>query len=131
MCSEYGSPLLVPSEDINPLDSTIATSTASRTFYEFPTIEALAQDGVEETLRQLGFGYRAKYIAKTARIIQEMEDGGAWLYGLRELPYEDAHTALLTLQGVGPKVADCIVRLSSLVSLFWSCIMTMYPFLIS
>jgi N-glycosylase/DNA lyase len=85
-----------------------------RTFYEFPTIEALAQDGVEETLRQLGFGYRAKYIATTARMIQEMEDGEAWLHGLRKLPYENAHAALLTLQGVGPKVADCVVCSSSL-----------------
>ncbi|KAF9124292.1 8-oxoguanine glycosylase ogg1 [Linnemannia schmuckeri] len=109
MCSEYGSPLTVPLEQ-ESLDST--TSTSSRTFYEFPTIEALAQDGVEETLRSLGFGYRAKYIATTAKIIQEMEDGEAWLHGLRKLPYEDAHAALLTLQGVGPKVADCVCLMS-------------------
>ncbi|KAG0067916.1 8-oxoguanine glycosylase ogg1 [Linnemannia elongata] len=110
MCSEYGSPLTVPPVDIDPLDST--TSTSSRTFYEFPTIDALAQDGVEETLRNIGFGYRAKYIATTARMIQEMEDGEAWLHGLRKLPYEDAHAALLTLQGVGPKVADCVCLMS-------------------
>ncbi|KAF9538120.1 8-oxoguanine glycosylase ogg1 [Mortierella hygrophila] len=110
MCSEYGSPLTVPPAVIDPLDSTI--STTSRTFYEFPTIAALAQDGVEETLRNLGFGYRAKYIATTARMIQEMEDGQAWLHGLRKLSYEDAHAGLLTLQGVGPKVADCVCLMS-------------------
>lgn len=74
-------------------------------------MEELAQDGVEETLRRLGFGYRAKYIAKTAKMIQEMDHGEEWLRGLRNLPYEEAHSALLTLQGVGPKVADCIVSL--------------------
>ncbi|KAF8947596.1 8-oxoguanine glycosylase ogg1 [Haplosporangium gracile] len=109
MCSEYGSPLIVPPEQ-ESFEST--TSTTSRAFYEFPTIEALAQDGVEENLRSLGFGYRAKYIATTAKMIQEMEDGEAWLHGLRKLPYEDAHAALLTLQGVGPKVADCVCLMS-------------------
>jgi N-glycosylase/DNA lyase len=31
-------------------------------FYSFPRLERLAQPGVEDRLRQLGFGYRAKYI---------------------------------------------------------------------
>ncbi|KAF9906951.1 8-oxoguanine glycosylase ogg1 [Linnemannia zychae] len=105
MCSEYGAPLIIP-PSAEDLDST------SRTFYEFPTIEALAQDGVEETLRQIGFGYRAKYIATTAKMIQDMENGRDWLHGLRKLAYEDAHAALLTLQGVGPKVADCVCLMS-------------------
>lgn len=85
-------------------------SDVPRTFYGFPTIEALAQDGVEDTLRTLGFGYRAKYIAQTAKKIQAMDDGLEWLTSLRNMSYEDAHVALLTLQGVGPKVADCIVN---------------------
>ncbi|KAG0209066.1 8-oxoguanine glycosylase ogg1 [Mortierella sp. NVP41] len=105
MCVEYGSPLVVPPSEDSPQDS-------ARTFYGFPTIEALAQEGVEEMLRQLGFGYRAKYIATTARMIHEMENGEEWLHGLRKLPYEEAHTALLSLQGVGPKVADCVCLMS-------------------
>ena len=32
------------------------------TYYSFPRVEELARRGVEERLRQLGFGYRAKYI---------------------------------------------------------------------
>lgn len=31
-------------------------------YYSFPRVVALAQDGVEERLKELGFGYRAKYI---------------------------------------------------------------------
>ncbi|KAG0270097.1 8-oxoguanine glycosylase ogg1 [Linnemannia exigua] len=110
MCSEYGAPLIIPpsKEDLG----TDTSSSPSRVFYEFPTIEALAQDGVEETLRQLGFGYRAKYIATTARMIRDMKNGEEWLHGLRKVAYEDAHAALLTLQGVGPKVADCVCLMS-------------------
>ncbi|KAF9198973.1 8-oxoguanine glycosylase ogg1 [Haplosporangium sp. Z 27] len=103
LCQEYGSPITIPPE---------APEDSPRTFYGFPTMEALAQEGVEETLRKLGFGYRAKYIAKTAKMIKEMENGEEWLMSLRKLPYEDAHNALLTLQGVGPKVADCVCLMS-------------------
>ncbi|KAK4565474.1 8-oxoguanine glycosylase ogg1 [Recurvomyces mirabilis] len=96
-------------------------------YYDFPEPEALAQDGVEAKLRSLGFGYRAKYLATTARIVSEKRKG--WLESLRnpESPllgvkaspagkwapegregYREAHEALLELQGVGPKVADCV-----------------------
>ncbi|KAG0353156.1 8-oxoguanine glycosylase ogg1 [Gamsiella multidivaricata] len=103
LCQEYGSPITVPPEEPNE---------SPRTFFGFPTIDALAQDGVEEILRSLGFGYRAKYIANTAKMISAMGNGEKWLMGLRNLPYEKAHSALLALQGVGPKVADCVCLMS-------------------
>ncbi|UZP44290.1 hypothetical protein NXS19_012102 [Fusarium pseudograminearum] len=78
---------------------------------------------VEAHLRTLGFGYRAKYIAETARIVAN-EKPETWLESLRnpEHPgfnttpvpreqhatYKEAHQQLLTLKGVGPKVADCV-----------------------
>lgn len=31
-------------------------------FYDFPSLEALAKGGVEQKLRELGFGYRAKFV---------------------------------------------------------------------
>ena len=37
-------------------------------FYTFPKVEALAAKGVEDHLRELGFGYRAKYIQVCAMI---------------------------------------------------------------
>ena len=40
-------------------------------FHDFPGPRALAGKGVEAHLRELGFGYRAKYIAETARIVTE------------------------------------------------------------
>ena len=100
----------------------------SRDFYDMPAASALAAPGVEAHLRQLGFGYRAKYLYQTALMICHEHDAG-WLDELRNpespilgakpsnagemLPegregYRNAHEELLTLQGVGPKVADCI-----------------------
>ncbi|KAK0632563.1 N-glycosylase/DNA lyase [Immersiella caudata] len=100
-------------------------------FYDFPGPEALAASGVEAHLRELGFGYRAKFIAETARIVSTERPSG-WLRSLRnpecpsldaadvkpkETPakaygktpnYKAAHEALLELPGVGPKVSDCV-----------------------
>lgn len=94
-------------------------------FHDFPPPEALTGSGVESHLRQLGFGYRAKYIAQTAIIVAQQREKG-WLESLCnheggsketaviEMPaggregYRKAHEELLQLQGVGPKVADCV-----------------------
>jgi len=83
-------------------------------FYEFPTLDEITTDDtkVESILRELGFGYRAKYIANTCSKIKadhpDLKE--KWLHTLRDVPYEEAKSALMTLQGVGPKVADCVVR---------------------
>lgn len=98
-----------------------------RAYYDFPHAKALTGNKVEAHLRELGFGYRAKYIAQTARMVNEKGEG--WLDSLRnpESPvyggevisagdmkpegrdgYREAHEKLLELQGVGPKVADCV-----------------------
>ncbi|KAM0819416.1 putative 8-oxoguanine DNA-glycosylase [Seiridium cardinale] len=92
-------------------------------YHDFPTPEALAGKKVEAHLRELGFGYRAKYIAQTARMISE-EQPKEWLesltnpdnpgwgaekYGhVKRASYKEAHEQLLSLSGVGPKVADCV-----------------------
>ena len=76
-------------------------------YYSFPPLEALTAQGVEQTLRSLGFGYRAGYIHKTAKLIANGRPKG-WLESLQSLPYSDAHSSLLQLCGVGAKVADCI-----------------------
>jgi len=76
-------------------------------YFSFPHVEALAAEGVEQTLRGLGFGYRAGYIHKTARLLVNERPKG-WLESLRDLPYSEAHSALVELTGVGAKVADCV-----------------------
>ncbi|KAJ3079525.1 8-oxoguanine glycosylase ogg1, partial [Rhizoclosmatium hyalinum] len=82
-------------------------------FFTFPEPEDMCSDNVEPRLRELGFGYRAAYIAKSALMLQEKEGGGsAWLHSLRDMEYEVAKTHILELWGVGPKVADCILLMS-------------------
>lgn len=94
-------------------------------FHDFPSPESLTAPGVEAHLRAIGFGYRAAYIAKTAKIVAN-ERPVDWLQTLsnpeifeegldqKGLPaggregYRKAHEELLYLQGVGPKVADCV-----------------------
>lgn len=81
-------------------------------YYDFPAPEKLAAvEGLEGRLREMGFGYRAGYIARTsAMVVQEREAG--WLEGLRKVPYKQAKEELVKLQGVGPKVADCVCLMS-------------------
>ena len=66
--------------------------------------------GVEKHLRELGFGYRAKYIHETAKMLSEKSDS-RWLHELREKPYDECRQELLTLCGVGPKVSISQVNL--------------------
>ena len=72
----------------------------------FPTLDAL-QGVDEQTLRDLGFGYRAPYVTKSVAHVAA-KGGDAWLRGLRAASREDAKAALLECSGVGPKVADCV-----------------------
>uniref|UniRef100_A0A182VQU7 N-glycosylase/DNA lyase n=1 Tax=Anopheles minimus TaxID=112268 RepID=A0A182VQU7_9DIPT len=80
-------------------------------YYSFPTVTALADAAVEEKLRELGFGYRAKYIQRSAEKIVQLGDL-QWFRQLSQLDYKAAHKELLSLPGIGPKVADCICLMS-------------------
>lgn len=72
----------------------------------FPSADILARS-TEADLRGLGLGYRAPYLLKTARRIAENPlRFEAWG---RDPDYERAKDQLQTLDGVGPKVADCIL----------------------
>ena len=77
--------------------------------YAFPTPEQLACLSPEE-LDTCRLGYRAKYIVETARQIES--DGGKTLSRLGDATAEEAYEYLLSLSGVGPKVANCIMLFS-------------------
>ncbi len=62
-------------------------SYGDRKVYGFPTLEQLCAENMETTLRGLGFGYRSKYVATTAKSITE-KGGVKWLLALREKPYQ-------------------------------------------
>ncbi|XP_062712612.1 N-glycosylase/DNA lyase-like [Aedes albopictus] len=81
------------------------------TFYNFPDAGKLASPQVEQHLRQLSFGYRAKYIQKSAEEILAKGDL-EWFRKLQQMDYKEAHRELVTLTGIGPKVADCICLMS-------------------
>lgn len=73
------------------------------TYYSFPSVNALSGDEVEEVLKKNGFGYRAKYISKSAKYIMS-EGGEKWLNNLKEMEFESAKNTLMNLTGVGRKV---------------------------
>ncbi len=76
--------------------------------YAFPSPTVVGAAG-EEGLRSLGFGFRARYVAEAARAVSE---GRIDLEGLRSVSYEEAHDVLTGLNGVGDKVADCVLAFS-------------------
>jgi hypothetical protein len=49
----------------------------------------------------MGFGYRAKYIAETAKLLEKR--GEEWLTGLRMCGYEEAKELLTKLHGVSKR----------------------------
>ncbi|MBI3087827.1 MAG: hypothetical protein HYY91_02950 [Candidatus Omnitrophica bacterium] len=70
----------------------------------FPSAEVLARVP-ERRLRELGLGFRAPYLKRTARLIAE---GKLPLETLRRTDYVVTKSALLRCDGVGDKVADCV-----------------------
>ncbi|RZC39819.1 N-glycosylase/DNA lyase [Asbolus verrucosus] len=80
-------------------------------YHAFPSVESLAKDNIENILKKEGFGYRAKYISESAKLIVK-EGGNLWLDTLKKLPYEESKIKLMVLTGIGPKVADCICLMS-------------------
>ena len=74
-------------------------------YYSFPGPEALAL-ATEAELRELGMGYRARYLVETARSIAEGEVSLEKIFQMRY--YSRAKKELMRLSGVGEKVADCI-----------------------
>lgn len=80
-------------------------------YYTFPTPMQLSKASVED-LRNLGLGFRDVRVYETTKIINENK------LNLKELHKEPntnlVREQLLTLPGVGPKVADCILLFSSL-----------------
>ncbi|KAM6300833.1 N-glycosylase/DNA lyase [Aegotheles albertisi] len=79
----------------------------TRPVHAFPSLSALAGADAEARLRELGFGYRAKFVSGSARALAEGL-GAEGLCRLRAVPYAEARRVLCTLPGVGGKVADCV-----------------------
>lgn len=73
--------------------------------FAFPCAEELARAD-EDSLKSLGLGYRNAYICETVR---KVCGGDLDLQELNCMPTPEAREYLLSLKGVGGKVADCIL----------------------
>ena len=91
LCRRYGRPIPVL-EGAQPA-------------WSFPDAERLANVSALE-LRDCKLGFRAPYLAGTAAKIAA---GELDLSRLGRLPLTEAREALLTLPGVGVKIADCVL----------------------
>ena len=98
-------------------------SFSSGNFYTFPSpqkilsvpeheLEEMELCGGEKELEQCvdnlkacGFGYRSSYIKQAAQMVKNDLN----LNDFFEMDYQEAFQILLTIPGVGPKVADCIL----------------------
>ena len=83
----------------------------NESYYTFPTAEELKNVTVEE-YRDLGLGFRDIRLYETTKMINEKQID---LERLKQNPNtQEVRDKLLTLSGVGPKVADCILLFSTL-----------------
>jgi N-glycosylase/DNA lyase len=111
------------SDGTNSCSTTPEPEPELESYHPFPPPSRLSSPDVVATLRSLGFGYRADFIQKTAKMLGDayradpsLEEGKegpeSWLYTLRDMSTTDARQELLKLMGVGRKVADCILLMS-------------------
>ncbi|KAG1905888.1 DNA glycosylase [Suillus fuscotomentosus] len=119
LCKQYSPSLIsLPSPELSESDSQ-----GSAAYHSFPPPSLLAAPEVKSTLRGLGFGYRADYIQRTAKMLvdthgssisnsKSREKCEEWLTGLRGMSTEAAREELLKFVGVGRKVADCVLLMS-------------------
>jgi len=89
LCQRYGDPIV--------LRNGVA--------HAFPSPARLAEVG-EAEYRALGLGFRSKYLARLPRQVLDL---GFDLRALRRQTYAEARATLLELDGVGEKVADCVL----------------------
>ena len=73
--------------------------------YAFPGWNRLKKIS-ESKARELGVGYRAKYLVGTACFLAKNRN---FLDEIKKLSHQSAKLKLMELPGVGPKVADCIL----------------------
>ncbi len=82
-----------------------------KNYYTFPTAEQLKDVTIKE-FRNLGLGFRDKRLYETTQMIVNQQVN---LQAMQQNPNTfQVREQLLTLSGVGPKVADCILLFSTL-----------------
>ena len=77
-------------------------------FYTFPDLKSLCNASIQDLL-SCGLGYRAKFVSSVAKHISDNQIN---IEFLKKIKYEIAKEELLKLDGVGEKIADCILLFS-------------------
>jgi N-glycosylase/DNA lyase len=105
LCERFGEPVgdggLRPSPMANRIDSAVA----DRRYNSFPSPQKIAAAN-EAELRDCKMGFRAPNLLNAAR---QIADGKFDLKRIRPLDYAAARAELMTLRGVGGKIADCVL----------------------
>ncbi|OPX61961.1 MULTISPECIES: DNA-3-methyladenine glycosylase [unclassified Methanoregula] len=76
-----------------------------RVYHTFPEPSSIICEG-HSGLTECRLGYRQSYVFGTSSSVTNAKD---WANAISRLPYADARKELMTLEGVGPKAADCIL----------------------
>lgn len=93
LCERYGEKIEVVSAD-----------GTKKEYYSFPSAKALYENASVLGLQNLKMGFRAKYVMDAA---EKVALGILDLELVREMTPEDAMAVLMSVNGVGPKVASC------------------------
>ncbi|XP_014274183.1 uncharacterized protein Ogg1 [Halyomorpha halys] len=113
ICSSNNNIIRISSmvEKLCSLYGTFLCTHDGKEYFSFPEISKLTGEDVDAALRKAGFGYRAKFIQQSAKMLESL-GGLEWLLKLKECSYKEAKAELIKLPGIGPKVADCICLMS-------------------
>lgn len=79
-------------------------------YYAFPTPGKLAVTDGGQLKEHAGLGFRGEVIRNAATDI--ISRGGGWMSELRQATYETARAELMSIRGVGAKIADCVCLFS-------------------
>jgi N-glycosylase/DNA lyase len=105
LAARHGQPLHPPGATPAPDSALCHSDSVIRISHRLPTWPELAGVSVEQ-LRACALGFRARHVAGiAARLAAEP----GWLETTEQAPYAEAKARLLTLPGVGEKVADCVL----------------------
>lgn len=80
----------------------------NKEFYMFPEPRRIATATIQE-IQNCGVGYRAKFIIDAAKMVESRQIDFDYL---KKLNYQDAKNVILTVPGIGNKVADCVLLFS-------------------
>ena len=85
------------------IDKLCMVGTKHDDFYAFPTIKQLSEQS-EEFFKSLGAGYRDKFLYSVAQSLKNID-----INEIKNYSSDDLYKFLVSLKGIGPKVASCIL----------------------